>query len=93
MKTQINGKDVKTYVVVIHLIVAKRHINVDCMVILVFNEEFLIYLCCLFEVAPKIVKSSHAQLIFNRIRDVTMVVHELVFITDLLCQLEKQSTL
>lgn len=61
------------------------------MKVLVFNEQLLVYLSSLFEVTSQIVKCSHAQLVLDRISEGTVIGHDLIFIANLLRQLEEQS--
>jgi len=67
VETKIDLKDFETHVIIVHFIVAKGYVDIDSVIIFVFNEKFLVNLSCLFEMGSKIMKSSHTQLILNRV--------------------------
>ena len=91
IETQVDLEDLEGDIVIVHLIVAKGDINIDGMIILVLDQEFLVDLCGLFEMASQVMESSHTQLIFNRVRKCSMIAHDLVFIPRFLSELEQKS--
>ena len=91
IETQVYLEDLERDIVIVHLIVAKGDVNIDGMIILVLDQEFLVNLSGLFEMTSKVMESSHTQLIFNRVRKCTMIAHDLVFISRFLSELEQKS--
>ena len=67
IETQVDLEDLEGDIVIVHLIVAKGDVNIDGMIILVLDQEFLVNLSGLFEMTSKVMESSHTQLIFNRV--------------------------
>ena len=88
MQAKVNSQDVKTDIIIIHLVVAKGNVYIDCMKVFVFYQELFIDLSCLLEVASEVVKGCHAKLVLNRVCESTVIIHNLVLITHLLGELE-----
>lgn len=65
MKTEINGEDFQTDIVVIHLVVAEGNVDVDGVEVLVLHEQLLVDFSGLLEMTAQVVQRGHAQLVFN----------------------------
>jgi ribosome-associated protein YbcJ (S4-like RNA binding protein) len=63
------------------------------MIVLIFDKKLLIDLGSLLKVTSQIMKGSHAKLVFYRVSESAVIVHDFIFITDFLGQLEKKSVL
>ena len=50
VETEVDGENLQTDVVVVHLVVAKGDIDVDGVVVFVLNQQFLVNLSSFFEV-------------------------------------------
>jgi len=65
MKAKVDREDFQGHIVVVHLVIAESHINIDGVEVLVLHQKFLVNLSGLFKVTTQVVKCRHAQLIFD----------------------------
>lgn len=91
VETQIDSKNLQADIIVVHFVVTESHINVDSVIVLVFDQKLLIDLCCLFEVTSQVVESGHTELILYRIGEGSVIAHDFVFVSGFLRQLEQKS--
>ena len=93
VEAEVDGQNLQTHIIVVHLVVAKRHIDVDRMEVFILDQELLVDLGGLLEVRAQVVQSRHAQLILNRTGQPCVQVHDFVLISQLLGQLEEKAHL
>lgn len=91
IETKVDLEDFEGDIIVVHLIIAQGDVNIDRMIILVLDQELLINLRGLFEMASQVMESSHAQLVLNGVRKGSVIAHDFVFIPRLLSELEQKS--
>jgi hypothetical protein len=61
------------------------------MVVLILDQQFLIDLSSFLKVTSQKVEGSHAKLIFERVRQSSVMSHDFVLISDFLRKLEQKS--
>ena len=88
VKAQIDRQNFETDIIVVHLVIAERDVNVNGMHVLVFDQKLFVNFGCFFEVRTQVMERGHAKLIFNCVFEATVQVHDFVFISKFLGQLE-----
>lgn len=65
VQAKIHREDFQRNVVVIHLVVTKRNVNVNCVEFFVLDQKFLVDLSRLFKVRTQVMQRCHAKLVLD----------------------------
>jgi len=89
VESEVDGQNLQGNIIVVHLVVAERDIDVNGVEVLVLDEKLFIDFSGLLKVRSQIVERSHAELILNRVGQPSVQGHDVVLVAQLLRKLEK----